>query len=503
MSESVNPTEVSLYTFVTNTPPPVVRLLVELAPLVSLARWIAQVCSWKSTHVAESWLALFAWWALCLSSEVAFKYLLPVILLSPIAFHQLAPRVPFLQRWMIAPPVVIPATETTVSTALADVQTLELLLPHHPALPGSLPSPWVIGRILLVIYIPYIIATTCISAKVLVAITGTIVLTWRSPWLCASRKILSRSGWVQFLLHQSWAALSGLPQPTAASFNSPCIPFKKAQVEGVDMSELPEPAVVRFTFSVMENQRWWMGLDWTAALLPSDRPSWCSIPPNLSPLPPPGSLSLPGPTTVYLPIPSTRPTARNFRMKRTSKWRWDDGDWGVVVGTAGKDGVVKVDRVKIDLPMDAEGLGNGSAARLVDAVGKGLRRSQTISSSDSGNSVKENGYEKEAPKSPTLATTGNTAKDSIQEATDLDGWIYADNKWEHPASKGGIGKYTRMRRWTRVAILEEKIEVVPGDAATATSSSTPVDPAPGSLLTSSPKRDATLRQRTLMTNGDL
>ncbi len=31
---------------------------------------------------------------------------------------------------------------------------------------------------------------------------------------------------------------------------------------------------VVYQFSIFENQRWWVGLDWTAALLPQERPSW-------------------------------------------------------------------------------------------------------------------------------------------------------------------------------------------------------------------------------------
>jgi len=31
---------------------------------------------------------------------------------------------------------------------------------------------------------------------------------------------------------------------------------------------------VQFRFEVMENQRWWLALDWTTTLAPSDRPVW-------------------------------------------------------------------------------------------------------------------------------------------------------------------------------------------------------------------------------------
>ncbi|KAI5958988.1 uncharacterized protein KGF55_005642 [Candida pseudojiufengensis] len=34
-----------------------------------------------------------------------------------------------------------------------------------------------------------------------------------------------------------------------------------------------------------------------------------------------------------------------------------------------------------------------------------------------------------------------------------DGWVYYDNKWEHPRYKDGFSKYTRSRKWIRTAAL--------------------------------------------------
>jgi hypothetical protein len=38
---------------------------------------------------------------------------------------------------------------------------------------------------------------------------------------------------------------------------------------------LEEDGDVELQFTVFENQRWWVGLDWTHALLPGERASWC------------------------------------------------------------------------------------------------------------------------------------------------------------------------------------------------------------------------------------
>lgn len=54
------------------------------------------------------------------------------------------------------------------------------------------------------------------------------------------------------------------------------------------------------------------------------------------------------------------------------------------------------------------------------------------------------------------------------QLTDSDGWVYADNKWEAPSPKGGLGKYTRYRVWTRSAVLVEEIEELEDETSATT-----------------------------------
>jgi hypothetical protein len=81
-----------------------------------------------------------------------------------------------------------------------------------------------------------------------------------------------------------------------------------------------------FLFELQENQRWWMGLDWTSALLPQERPSWCDA--YLHPSTPPTGFTLPSESVMYLPEP--RKDDPNGRSKRVSHWRWLDEDWSAV-----------------------------------------------------------------------------------------------------------------------------------------------------------------------------
>ena len=92
-------------------------------------------------------------------------------------------------------------------------------------------------------------------------------------------------------------------------------------------------APLYFRFELQENQRWWMGLDWTSALLPQERPSWCDA--YLNPSSPPSGFTLPSDSTMFLPEPKKGDP--NGRTKRISRWRWLDEDWSVIkrLGTSG------------------------------------------------------------------------------------------------------------------------------------------------------------------------
>ncbi|KAG8941939.1 hypothetical protein FRC03_003848, partial [Tulasnella sp. 419] len=378
MSQS-SQTSISLYDFVTSTPAPVTRLLVELSPLISHIRWIAQVVSWNSGSSSESWLFLGVWWGLCLSVDVSLRYLLPALIIAPIALQWIAIKTPFMSR-LRRQPHSPPTTEGTISQVMTDVQIIQGLLPRSilPAL--NLPLRNFV-RLLVLLWVPYIIITWVFGLKVIIAIMGTVLLSWRSPWARACRSLLSRSGWTRWAIKRIWSFLTGIPSPVfSASAETP--PATPPSPHSHILASLPPPAFLRFRFTVLENQRWWMGLDWTAALLPAERPSWSSPHPAYQPLPPPSSFSLPGPTTVFLPLEGHHKNAAGLRMKRTSKWKWEDGEWGVVVRTPGKDGQhVSVERVKMDPPKPNTD-NDSKASKLADVVSKGLRR--TGNASDSG-----------------------------------------------------------------------------------------------------------------------
>ena len=204
-----------------------------------------------------------------------------------------------------------------------------------------------------------------------------------------------------------------------------------------------------------------MGLDWTAALLPGERPSWCSR--SLHPCQPPAAFSLPPPTTVYLPDPagiSSNSQTQSVRdgkkdgkgegkkvMKRTATWSWEEPEWKVVVRKEGATSTVRVER---PLPSLVEEGASAGAGRILRAAGKirgasvDLSPERKMKDLDTGKD-KDGGHAKERERSEGEKSNEDSQGQEDEELhTDPDGWVYGDNKWEGGSAKGGMAKVSSL-----------------------------------------------------------
>lgn len=228
--------------------------------------------------------------------------------------------------------------EVSVQAAVGDIGALLVLLPTFPNLPSFLSSSELpssaLFRACAVAFIPYVILTSLVPVRVLVGLFGTIILTYRAPFARLLRAALWRSAFVRWAVYRSWAKLTGLPIPSQ-------IPAPTATgAVAAQSANMRVTAQLRFAFTVYENQRWWMGLDWTAALLPGERPSWCSA--SQAPLPPPVAFALPAPTTAFLSVKGVP----DGREQRTATWTWAEPEWRVVVHRDGESPVDTEDAEK-------------------------------------------------------------------------------------------------------------------------------------------------------------
>lgn len=433
-----------------NLPPHVTRLLLVLAPFIARMRWLAEVLSWSSPRTSESWLLLGAWWGLCLMTDYSIRYLLPFALLATL---------PQLKR---AEPEPQPATEETLHETLEHVARIQTLVPRWPALPTY--APPLVLRVIATAWVPYVLFMHFVRIRALLALFGTVLITWRAPWARALRAIFLASAFWRHFSARVWAILSGTP------LAQPSRPQPQPGADALSVQE--DGPSVRFLFTIYENQRWWVGLDWTAALVPSERPSWCAA--NQQPVAPPSVFALPPTTTVYAP------DGKGGRVKRTARWAWEEGEWKVVVRREvnGAPEVKRIEKQPLFVQEDTQS-GSKLAMKLKNAV--------SSSSQDFGSSLPVDHKDGDA----------HAPAEREEYLTDPDGWTFFDNKWESASNKGGIGKFTRYRRWTRIAVLAETVEYVgPGELGVFKDNAAPtlqpvvaVNPAVATTGTAPPKDD--------------
>ncbi|WWC61858.1 uncharacterized protein I303_104443 [Kwoniella dejecticola CBS 10117] len=565
---------------VSSLPAPFLRLLVLFARPISLFRTTLEILLWRNGRRAQSWMIVGAWWALCLGSSHAFRYLLPALIFIPFLpleklRHRSLPKQPSKNT------IHEPSTSDTLLITLSDINAIYALLPPSPLNKTSASyerfrqlGPVRLARGLVVLWITWIALGHIIGYKSLLGILGSIVLLLPSPPLAHLTDLLSKSLFIRRSLALIFLFIFGSPPETSYRFSfshfsptgwlkskwttsrRPSLAFSfrpkfagsssgslpsgsalddsdETQHEGDAAEKAEEP--IYFKFELHENQRWWMGLDWTSALLPNERPSWCDN--HLQPVSPPQSFTLPPPSSIITPDPTLNDPAG--RVLRTTSWKWLDDEWLIVKQgpglansnstTAGTiqasptipdDGGFNVPSLQKEgsTSTSASGpAGGGSSSRPTSFIStfgssppstteetlspgvraqsiaeqaftKGLERLKAraapASGSAQGNSPRKQSADTTSFRARTMSQTsdeshhhhhnaddGHSSQSgnvnvNVQipvgevivdkdDATDTDGWVYGDNKWEGMGAKGGLGKFTRRRRWTRRAVLME------------------------------------------------
>lgn len=429
-----------------------------------LVRWLSGCCSlvgilpllWSHLEV------LGLSYLFRIVTERLLRYFVPALVLGAAVYTRRRP--PSASR----APVV---TETLLQNTISDLTTLPLLLPSLPstALLSALPIQE-LARAVVVLYIPYLALTYFVPLHTIFAISGTVLLTWKAPFAIVLRRTVWRSAFVRWTIWNIWAHVSGRPLPSQTI--SPQTQSLLSKTEEADAEETKkETNSLRFLFTVYENQRWWMGLDWTAALLPGERPSWCSA--SQAPLSPPGAFGLPEPATTCIPHPSD-PTKK---IKRMAEWHWEEPEWRVLVKKEG------TTLSRVERPVPTESMEDEDAAGTSATSKAGSRLLKAASSKFAGKDAMalhrrdSSSTSATSQQEPTAQEVEEGAEEDTEGCTDPDGWIFGDNKWESKSNKGGMGKvskdsssqrsvtqrcvqYTRYRRWTRVAVLTDFTEVV-------------------------------------------
>ncbi|ORX36664.1 integral peroxisomal membrane peroxin-domain-containing protein [Kockovaella imperatae] len=347
---------------VESLPAPIVRLLLIFSGPIRGARVCLEVACWRKGRRMESWMIVGAWWGLCLGAKYAFRYLAPAILFLPLLpMSRLS-----LKRKPTQGTTTIHTHQTLLLT-ISDLHAINALLPPSP-IPNVADlydrfrqlGPRRLIRGCVVIWLAWIILGRVIGYRSLLALLGSIIFLAPSPPFAHLVHLLSRSLMIRRLIALLFLVAFGSPPDQSVSVRMYFSPVSWAKqkwavsrrsslafsfqtkktntatisdlaiMDDDDDEETVEP--VYFRFEVHENQRWWMGLDWTSALLPQERPSWCDS--HLQPVSPPASFSLPPSSSVILPNAGKE----GGRVKRTAIWKWYDDDWSIVRAGANAQG---------------------------------------------------------------------------------------------------------------------------------------------------------------------
>ncbi|KAL8292745.1 hypothetical protein RQP46_001357 [Phenoliferia psychrophenolica] len=340
------------------TPPAILKLLTLTSPVIQALTTLVQLLTWTHPSFFSSLLVLLGWWTLCLFGRLIFLYGLNALVLAYVAFQYVSSasqrhnngKTGAHHRLRAGRPATLtPASYTALvhsSQLLAThVHTLRVTLIHPIAahlsfvpLHPSTPAPAYATAWLAFTSYPFYLAWAYfVPLNLTLLVAGSVAILWNAPFFRTLRTAMGRSAFVRWTgriilsllrggkgFRKEWRRTSegvGIPGLLGRKRRDGTIeekPVKATANEG-------EGEDVQLQFTVFENQRWWVGLDWTHALLPGERASWTD--PTLNPSSPPASFTLPSPSITYTPSPTrSDPTSR---IKHTTEWKWLDPEWKV------------------------------------------------------------------------------------------------------------------------------------------------------------------------------
>ena len=305
ISTKLAPTELSATDVLLGSPPVVVRLVGHSADAIRAARTLLELVTWSGNNTAASWLVVAGWCGLCLLTSWTARYALNAAVLAFLALRYFTPT--SLPRPNSA---LTPQTYTALLHDI-DIITLHLAtlnrsllapLLHHFSFaptPNRSPPAYTTARLALTSYPLYLLLTYFVQLNHLLLFLGLTALLWNAPFFRTLRVLLYKSAAIRWIgriilatllggkglqkeLDQTKKGL-GIPGLFGRKKGGAVVTEQNVKVVGTTGVRESSPGRqeegedVQLQFAVFENQRWWVGLDWTHALLPGERPSW-SVP---------------------------------------------------------------------------------------------------------------------------------------------------------------------------------------------------------------------------------
>jgi hypothetical protein len=333
------------------TPPQVTRVLAYSHPFLLPLNKFAGLLTWTTGDPWESFLLVAGFWAVIMYGDAVTRYAGPIIVVTSLILGMYTRRYSPLsstgwtgEKGQTGHRRTESDSNTNHHKSLEEIvdslklftsrcnilldpflRLTDFLSTQRTATSATTRPALTVLFIRILFVLPLWIALTLpplyiLTTKRVVLAVGTVILSWHSRPARVTRTLLWRSSSVR----RTCVFLTGLDFGEAPIRNKngpPPLPPRRKNTQEVAASLMakrrPESTGVRFTFSIYENQRRWLGIGWTSSMLAYERASWTDE--HLNAVPPKEQFELPeveGGNAV---------------------WRWVQGsEWKIDVGEKDK-----------------------------------------------------------------------------------------------------------------------------------------------------------------------
>ncbi|KAI1297324.1 hypothetical protein EDD11_007212 [Mortierella claussenii] len=378
-----SPSFADFFSASTPVPASVTLLLSYTSPAIHACHRLLQLLTWTSDRSVKSFLVLFAWWGICLGTETFLIYGLHGALMLYIGHlwinsrkaAKVAADIPLPQSpgtpqsgkfsfssggsnrsnsALLSPTSARHPTSTQLEQAVT-LREIQEILDHWAAWHRTLDRVvaslnWsdrgrtrAIVVLLFLTYVPWLVLNYFVPMRFIVTILGSVAICWRAPWFAilwaVAMKLQAFSPLLQLVPYWPYhpevsASYRKKKRFSVKDIISRAIGQRKKNDSegrttyktstGYDIEE--DHATMYYKFVLYENQRWWLGLEWTPMMLPNDRSPWTDD--HLEPTQSKSSFQLPPPYVAHEAIPGQP----NKVLRKSQEWRWLDPHWRLKMG---------------------------------------------------------------------------------------------------------------------------------------------------------------------------
>ncbi|KAG0057803.1 hypothetical protein BGZ90_005284 [Linnemannia elongata] len=324
--------------FSASTPVPasVTLLLSYTSPAIHAFHRLLQLLTWTSDRSVKSFLVLFAWWAICLGTESFIIFGLHGVLILYIGRMWVKSRK--------ANKIAVDGMPQSPTTPLSGKFSFSSNRAETYFDWSDRSRTQLVLGLVILSYVPWLILTYFIPMRFIMVVAGTIVICWRAPWFAilwaVTMKLETFSPLLQLIPYWPFRPETGSNYQVKRKFSVKDIisraigQRKKNDADayktyktstGYDIEE--DHATMYYKFVLYENQRWWLGLEWTPMMLPNDRAPWTDD--HLEPTQSKSAFQLPPPHVAHEAIPGQP----NKVLRKSQEWRWLDPSWRLKLGS--------------------------------------------------------------------------------------------------------------------------------------------------------------------------